>query len=581
MNNTILIIIAFLFGQTLYGQISLEENRYSDYFKNKNGPILEINVKNLNSKEYSKLKVNYFIVTPLEGSKTQIEKTSRFSENGKTNLNLDYPFPNQQIFVRINQLNYYGCVYLNDGLSIVLDADSLKSNNYSSQLNGICYKGEDALLNETLLAHRNYLRGKTSQIIKQVNLLKCDRHLDMEGFITQYDSLYAILSSIDDKYISKYPTQYATLIKNERLSSYYHDLCVKYWCRQMPKILLEKMKQHKVLLTSNDGAGLQRALYIYLKNESFLLDYSQFFDILDRNQRKDLASLLKYRKKAIIDYPNLTCQAGKERNQDFINYHNYRLNVEKAIGDSMLTKASTQYMIDRLELMFPKAKADFYKLKIANDSEAYNKDIVINTLLASINTEWCKSVLEEENRKHKEYLAKVNAAIKKAEKKELIPQIELKHSGYGQFIAKLPNQATLYKVENIEAKKYLVNLLAMHKDEALLLDFWGTWCHSCIAEFPSSKKLQKDLKDEPITFIFLCTSQGTNIERWKSRIIESELGGIHLFVDEDMVAELMEMFNMSGYPSYAFFNCKGEYKDGAIDRVSLMSKKEMTTLMNK
>jgi hypothetical protein len=99
---------------------------------------------------------------------------------------------------------------------------------------------------------------------------------------------------------------------------------------------------------------------------------------------------------------------------------------------------------------------------------------------------------------------------------------------------------------------------------------------------PHSKKLQEASKDLPVVFVYLCTINGSSESKWKSKVAELQQPGIHFLIDETLDAELSNYFSFSGYPGYAFIDKAGNYRPGAIKRVSNIENKEaLAALINK
>ena len=96
---------------------------------------------------------------------------------------------------------------------------------------------------------------------------------------------------------------------------------------------------------------------------------------------------------------------------------------------------------------------------------------------------------------------------------------------------------------------------------------------------PYSKQLHDDTKDLPVEFVYLCTSSNSSIEKWKTKIAELGIGGIHIFVEQNIENELMNLFSVSGFPSYVLIDSKGEYKPGAISRMSHLDKDKLSELV--
>jgi hypothetical protein len=72
-----------------------------------------------------------------------------------------------------------------------------------------------------------------------------------------------------------------------------------------------------------------------------------------------------------------------------------------------------------------------------------------------------------------------------------------------------------------------------------------------------------------VEFVYICTSQGSNIDVWKTQIAELKQPGIHLFIDEILVKKIMTMFDKSGFPSYVCLDQSGQVQTGVISRMSI------------
>ncbi len=71
--------------------------------------------------------------------------------------------------------------------------------------------------------------------------------------------------------------------------------------------------------------------------------------------------------------------------------------------------------------------------------------------------------------------------------------------------------------------------LASLKGKVVLVDVWATWCGPCIAEIPSLKKLEEEMKGKDVQIISLSTDDPKDKEKWQKMIKDKELGGMQLW----------------------------------------------------
>lgn len=565
INLTFLLILfsTISFCQIPDKTISIEDKEFNDYFLDKqNIPIVKGKVLNVPEQHIDKVKISYSIVTPFE--QRQIKKSCNLNLDGTFELELDYAFPYQQIWISAGRLFYAG-IYANSDLFIELDAEILKSKKgvkYNGA--GIKYLGSDGELNNYMNNHVLFKRKKQLELSKEISTIKRDRKMDYEVFISKYDSLYSILQELDMEFIEQNPSDYSWILINERQSDYYADLCVKHWGKEMSPELFDKVKSHKPYLTSNNGMGFYNYLFTYLNINS------------SKGHKRDYNAYKSYSEispENISILDSIVLIDGVITNSEPYDTTKYLALIKRAnifLHDTLVAEGTIQ-TINYLDREFEQSKSDFLKIKITS-KDAKDKNIQMAAVLNNVQTGWCKTVIKKQYDESLAKLESINKVLEEATPFESNNQL-------GKPIAEMPFGARMFKVDSIESKQLLANLKSSFEGKALVIDFWATWCSPCLQEMPHSKKLHDDAKELPVEFVYLCTSRSSNLDQWKSKIAEFEISGTHIFVEEDIENELMNLFSVSGFPSYVLIDTKGDYKPGAIKRMSYLNKEKLAELI--
>jgi thiol-disulfide isomerase/thioredoxin len=114
--------------------------------------------------------------------------------------------------------------------------------------------------------------------------------------------------------------------------------------------------------------------------------------------------------------------------------------------------------------------------------------------------------------------------------------------------------------------------------KALFIDYWGTWCGSCLGAFPHTQKLYESLNSKPVEFIYLCMS--SNEDEWQNTITKYKLEGKHYNLSRDQSAVLRDVFHFNGVPRYMLVDKDGQFVDyDAKDPYSEVLKEDILNLL--
>jgi thiol-disulfide isomerase/thioredoxin len=542
MKTKLILILYFLISSVILAQIpegslSIEDPGFGNYFMNPNHkPVVKGRILNYSLCNPDSTKIFYSIVTPF-GSRSQIPKYTNVKNDGTFDLQLEYSFPYQQIWFSVGNL-IYTCIYAHSDLLIELDAEKLLKKGVYFNGDGVKFLGSDGDLNKFMNNHILFKRPQQLIIDHKIDNLRFNRNITFQEFLVKYDSLMADIEKIDNEFITENPSEFGWIIANERMSQYYSVVCLKNWNSTMDNQIWEKVKKFKSYCISNDGSSFYSTLSTYLG--------------MLANRNRVMEKIIKG--KNILDPQN-----------------RYKEILGKGEAFDTIETIIKIKNIELLDSLFPPSKADFLKLKIQS-KDIKEEKLFLELILKSTTTEWCRKLLSAEYNLTISKLDSINLILKQSKPVNKPEKI-------GQPVAELPYGAKLYKVSNIKASDFLSNLKQSFNGKALLIDFWATWCGPCIEEMPFSKKLQNEIKDLPVEFIYLCTSGSSSIDKWKSKISELQIPGTHIFVEETIETDLMNLFSVNAFPSYVFINTNGNFIPKAIQRPSMTNKLKVKELL--
>lgn len=110
--------------------------------------------------------------------------------------------------------------------------------------------------------------------------------------------------------------------------------------------------------------------------------------------------------------------------------------------------------------------------------------------------------------------------------------------------------------------------LAGYKGKVVYVDVWATWCGPCRAEFPNSKVLKNEYKDEE-DLVFMYVSIDSDKSAWKKYLTnDPEFTGEHLFVDGAWNSEICKTYNIMAIPRYLLIDKDGKIADSNAPRPS-------------
>lgn len=143
----------------------------------------------------------------------------------------------------------------------------------------------------------------------------------------------------------------------------------------------------------------------------------------------------------------------------------------------------------------------------------------------------------------------------------------------------LTTKMILNKLNSLSINQLMDTILTENKNKVIYIDCWATWCGPCIAEFPNSMKLMKNMKGKDVAFVYICFDSSEKL--WKSKLSELQLDGQHFFLSESQSSDFKMLFSVNGFPHYFLIDRSGTFiEDGSSLRPNVVEDK-IEALLNK
>jgi thiol-disulfide isomerase/thioredoxin len=130
---------------------------------------------------------------------------------------------------------------------------------------------------------------------------------------------------------------------------------------------------------------------------------------------------------------------------------------------------------------------------------------------------------------------------------------------YDEFLSLAPGKpAPEFEGITPEGKKVSIKDL---RGKLVYVDIWATWCGPCIAEIPSSIKLQQKLANED-GIQFVNVSVDANKSAWEKFLKKNNSWtGMHIIVEPEEIDSLYRSYKLSGVPAYILIDQAGNIID--------------------
>ncbi|MCF8308334.1 MAG: TIGR03435 family protein [Bacteroidales bacterium] len=109
------------------------------------------------------------------------------------------------------------------------------------------------------------------------------------------------------------------------------------------------------------------------------------------------------------------------------------------------------------------------------------------------------------------------------------------------------------------------------KGQAVLLEFWATWCAPCVAKIPHLNQLAEQFEDKPIKFISVTTEKEDVVEHFLKR------NKIQGWIGLDTNRSVFEAFDVKTIPKTLLFYPDGEL--AAVTRANEVTKDVLNRLL--
>ena len=102
-----------------------------------------------------------------------------------------------------------------------------------------------------------------------------------------------------------------------------------------------------------------------------------------------------------------------------------------------------------------------------------------------------------------------------------------------------------------DGKDIFQKLISPYRGRVIYVDVWGTWCGPCLQEMQSLPQLHEELKDLPVTYMYLANNSPE--ELWSKAAKRYGLEGedcVNIRLPEEQQHAVEEYLGVQGFPTF-------------------------------
>ena len=515
---------------------------------------MTVELKGYSPVKHNDLEVKYVLKTPFR--EQDITKNAKVQKNGKFNLELDYAFPYQQIFLIVDERIYFELI-VNQALHVVIDLNKRSKSPFSD--GRVQFSGPDAELNQYLNQYNVYqLKNlRKEKRTESFGDLLFNNELNFEEKLTKLKAIYKKGKEDIDAFIKETPSAFSWKLLNDYHSDFYGVVLLLHQGTNIKSELLQKALDHKPLLTSGSAIIYFSYLTMYMtptreeqKQISIDLMTKEIENEVERNKMVEHLD-------SLFSLPNQTAAYFSPPDSSMI------------ISPEASMKADFEFQAKKIGQL-PKYRASLCLL-LAEPQDLLFRRIFLEASIPQVQAKWCKKLMQDQLDADLAETARINSMLEDA-------VVANEQTEIGEKIMQIDEDINLYTAHHENIESLLKSIRNHYQGKAIILDIWTTWCGICISDMKECKvtQIKQELAKLPVALVYLCSSNGgSTMEKWKKKLVEIQPKGDHIYLNPELSKEIMTHFQLTGFPSYIFIDQKGKIDKDFIFSIAYLNTRRL------
>lgn len=135
-------------------------------------------------------------------------------------------------------------------------------------------------------------------------------------------------------------------------------------------------------------------------------------------------------------------------------------------------------------------------------------------------------------------------------------------------------QAPDFTLKDINGKTVSLSDL---KGKVVYLDFWATWCTSCLRQISNTTEMRRKFQGKDVVFVYI--SADNTASEWKNYVKRHNITGIHLYAEEALGSKVVHDYGVKQLPAIFIIDKEGKIVKGNTMKQS--SQYSLTEQLNK